>query len=120
MLLTLLNHFVPFKCIVCSAKFNNKTIFTNHVASVHDGEKPFKCEICNTRFATKAMMTDHVSSVHEVEKPFKCEVCKAKFTEKSKITDHVCTVHEGKNFEVEKPSIAFMDNDYDHSLAGFD
>ena len=101
MLLTLLNHFVPFKCIVCSAKFTNKTIFTNHVASVHDGEKPFKCEICNTRFATKAMMTDHVSSVHEVEKPFKCEVCKAKFTEKSKITDHVCTVHEGKNLEVE-------------------
>ena len=84
MLLTLLNHFVPFKCIVCSAKFTNKTIFTNHVASVHDGEKPFRCEICKTN-----------------EKPFKCEVCKAKFTEKSKITDHVCTVHEGKNLEVE-------------------
>ena len=76
-------------------------MFTNHVTSVHDGEKPFRYEICNRKFATKGMMTDHVSSVHEVEKPFKCEVCKAKFTEKSKITDHVYTVHEGKNLEVE-------------------
>ncbi len=86
-----------FVCPTCGSAFGQKSHLTQHVKSVHLGEKPFQCEECGQRFALKGDMNRHIRSVHLKERPFKCQHpgCTRAFSTARHLRRHVL-IHTGE------------------------
>ena len=45
------------------------------ISSGHERKKVLRCEICGKTFTTKTILTQHIGAMHNGDKPFKCDIC---------------------------------------------
>ena len=83
-----------FQCTICQSKFDSKSEFDRHFATVHDKNTPYGCSIFFKVLDAKAIVKEHITRVHEKNKPFQRSFCATRFCSKSEFDRHLAKVHE--------------------------
>lgn len=78
--------YLPFKCEVCSKKFNLKHKYHHHIRR-HRIEKSHICSYCDKGFISSGELNVHIRS-HTLERPFKCKNCDKSFKTTSHLSRH--------------------------------
>jgi uncharacterized Zn-finger protein len=82
----------PFKCTVCTARFDGNVALLRHMSS-HNNERPYPCSQCPKRFTQPGNRDRHIST-HKDEKPFVCTLCKKGFKDRSNFKRHCKRQHQ--------------------------
>ena len=102
-------HLWPFRCDVCSKRFQLKDQLSNHRKIVHEKLRPHKCEICQKGFICKRDLTSHTESVHLKLRKYECEFCKKSFSCRGNLVKHTKLLHN-QQFKCEVcPATVFED-----------
>eukprot|EP01029_Cantina_marsupialis_P019822 TRINITY_DN460_c4_g1_i1.p1 TRINITY_DN460_c4_g1~~TRINITY_DN460_c4_g1_i1.p1 ORF type:complete len:546 (-),score=122.81 TRINITY_DN460_c4_g1_i1:349-1986(-) len=83
-----------FMCPHCRKELTTKQSLTEHINSLHTGEKPFKCPHCDFAHARRSKLTLHMRK-HTGQRPFKCPHCDYSAVKKEHLKHHIYT-HTGQ------------------------
>ena len=85
-----------WQCQVCPSKyFSRAGELTQHVNTVHKGERKFSCYECNKSFGTNSTLNIHLRRVHENRRDHKCEICHKAFVMRKVLMTHISVMHDG-------------------------
>lgn len=83
---------MSFDCKMCSKCFGYASVLSEHVASVHGGDR-YTCEHCSITYTRRPSLFRHLQTVHKNPNGHTCSVCGKVFRRKDNLKSHTRRKH---------------------------
>lgn len=85
------------RCEQCDYKTENSSLFTRHLANIHDINVKWKnCEYCEDKFKEKSTLKNHLANIHNINVTWtNCtqENCNFRCKQKGTLSSHLANIH---------------------------